>query len=404
MNRPTGGWLSSLEIFTSKEKQATAGSNRKGEIMRFIHLACAALMLSATPAASAETAPTIGPSEANNSASTEATPQLEHIAVWTEDLKKTAKFLDEALGWKTHPMQFGVYEDNDRFGGMDLAFVDANGIWIELIQPTTPGPGLDLLKAKGKGAIVELDFAVPNLDRATKRLRLMGIEAVGMDGKPMQDGGLLNEWVLKDGKRVDADERLAYIPTEVTRGTQIELFWEYPNGALNVRDEMWKQAGFMGLEDGPRIDHVTILAADLQKSTEVYTKVLGLTRSPQNNGVRRDWLGVGDANSAWIRGNEKGFDIQLIAPPTTKAGSALVDKFTDGNIMEIGVEVSDLSKFYDQMKTKGITLTTGNGQALTGRKKFVTSGNQLIRYAYFPYEKSEGMRIMVFQRQQKNLN
>src|SRR5436309_2621587 len=70
-------------------------------------------------------------------------PKLEHIAVWTADIDKTAAFLTSELGWRRHPLQFGVRNESPEFGGMKLAFVDANGLWLELVQPTTPGPGLD---------------------------------------------------------------------------------------------------------------------------------------------------------------------------------------------------------------------------------------------------------------------
>src|ERR1700722_19751325 len=85
-------------------------------------------------------------------------PHLEHLAVWVQDLDKTAAFLQDALGWRRHPLKFGVEADSKVYGGMKLGFVDANGIWLELVQPTTPGPGMDFLKEKGNGAPGKLDF------------------------------------------------------------------------------------------------------------------------------------------------------------------------------------------------------------------------------------------------------
>jgi hypothetical protein len=107
---------------------------------------------------------------------------------------------------------------------------------------------------------------------------------------------------------------------------------------------------------------------------------------------------VGDASQSWIRSNERGFGIQVVAAPATPAGAALLKKFGQGNIMELAVEVPDIDAFYDQMKSKGIVMTAGDGGALPKGKKAVATETSAIRYNYFPLDRSEGMHIMVYQR------
>jgi catechol 2,3-dioxygenase-like lactoylglutathione lyase family enzyme len=331
-----------------------------------------------------------------------AQPHLEHIAVWVKDVDKTAKFLSSALGWRRHPLVFGVNDDDKTFGGMSLAFVDANGLWLELVQPTTPGPGMEFLKQKGNGALVELDFFADDFDKAEAAVRAKGIQPMGMDGKPMVNGGLLTEWAIKDGKRVKGEERLLYFPMEVSRGTSVEIGWEYPTGVVLYRDATWSDAQRTP-RSGPRLDHTVVLAQDLEKSAKFYNAVLGLPRIPVKTGVRRDWMGVGDATHAWFKGNNKGTGIQVVMPPATPAGTALIKnpKYGDGAIMELDVEVKDIDAFYDKMKTKGITMVAGDGSSLpAGSKAAVMEGSD-VRYSYFPEDKSEGMRIMVFQRAAK---
>ncbi len=68
--------------------------------------------------------------------------RLDHIAVWVGDLEKTSKFLTDIVGWKRHPMEFGVSPEDETTGGMEGVFFDANGVWLELILPTSPGPGV----------------------------------------------------------------------------------------------------------------------------------------------------------------------------------------------------------------------------------------------------------------------
>jgi catechol 2,3-dioxygenase-like lactoylglutathione lyase family enzyme len=326
-------------------------------------------------------------------------PHLEHMAVWVKDLDKTAAFLSDALGWRRHPLQFGVNDDSKVYGGMKLGFVDANGIWLELVQPTTPGPGMDFLKEKGNGALVELDFFVDDFDKAVAAVKAKGIQPMGMDGKPMVNGGLLSEWAIKDGKRVRGDERLLYFPMEVSRGTSVEIGWEYPNGVVLLRDATWNDANRTP-RSAPHVDHTVVLAADLEKTSKFYTDTLGLPRHSLKTGVRKEWMGVGDDGHAWIAGNPHGMWIEVVQPSASAAGKAILanKQFGDGMIMELDVEVADIAKFYDSMKAKGIVMTVDGDSPLPAGKKAVPVGSTGDSYSYFPVKKSEGMRIMVFQR------
>lgn len=324
-------------------------------------------------------------------------PSLEHMAIWAESVDRSAKFLHDTLGWKLHPMVFGVPDDNPVYGGMDLRFVDANGLWLELVQPTTAGPGMDFMKEKGNGAIVELDFFVQDFDRNVAQMKARGIDLIGMDGKPMVGDGLLQEYVMVDGKRVVADERLSYLPFDLARGTSIEMGWEYPNGAVYVRDAQWSPA-LATPKDMPRLDHVVVLAQDLEASAKVYSDVLRLPRRGLASGLRRDWLGVTEEGHAWFEGNAHGFWIELVTPQRNQNGAAALKKFGDGNIMELVAEVQDIEAFHDRMQTLGITMTAGDDRPLPRGKKAVTMKRTGDRYAYFPLNKSEGMRIMVMQR------
>jgi catechol 2,3-dioxygenase-like lactoylglutathione lyase family enzyme len=323
-------------------------------------------------------------------------PHLEHVAVWAADLEKTAAFLEEALGWRRHPLEFGVRDDSTVYGGMKLAFVDANGFWIELVEPTTEGPGMEFLKQKGNGSIVELDFFVDDFEKTVEWIKGKGVEPWGMDGKPMVNGGLLQEWAKIDGKIRNADERLLYLPADVSRGTSIELGWEYPSGVVFYRDETWgPEKRTPGA--APRMDHVTVAASDLEKTAEVYTGVLELKRASGAPGLAREWMGVSESEQTWIHGNSQVW-VNLVAPTGPAGARILADpRFGEGNIMELAAEVSSIDAFYDQMKAKGITMTAGDGVALPPGAKSVKSpaGD---RYSYFPLDRSEGMRILVFER------
>lgn len=345
-----------------------------------------ALVLSTQPASAAPASPEHSPT----------TPHLEHVAVWAENIDATAAFLADALGWRRHPLEFGVREDSTVFGGMKLAFVDANGFWLELVQPTTAGPGMDFLRQKGNGSIVELDFFVDDFDRSVALLKSKGVEPHGMDDKPMVAGGLLEEWAKIDGEVRTAAERLAYLPIDVARGTSIELGWEYPSGVVVHRDRTWSDDDRTP-RSTPRMDHVTVAAADLEATVDVYTRILDLKRRPGAPGLSRDWMGVTGTGQTWIDGNA-GVWINVVAPTGARGVQVLKDpRFGDGSIIELAAEVSDIDAFYDAMRAKGIEMTAGDGLPLpAGSKAVMTSTGD--RYNYFPRDRAQGMRILIFER------
>jgi catechol 2,3-dioxygenase-like lactoylglutathione lyase family enzyme len=319
-------------------------------------------------------------------------PRLEHIAIWARDLDASAAFLHDVLGWRRHPMAFGVPEDNPVFGGMDLAFVDANGLWIELVQPTTEGPGQEFLDQKGDGAIVELDFEIDDFEANLDAYRQRGIELIGMDGKPLYDGGLLQEWVLTDGKRVPADEHLSYLPFDLARGTSIELFTEEPNGAVIVRDATWTDAQRTPAS-APRLDHVVLIAADLEATSRVYTDIMGLAPLPARPGIHRGWLGAGKQHHAWIDANGRGLALEIVQPA---AGSEALSALGDGTILELAVRVADLDAFAASLRSKGLQPSSGE-DALPAGTAALTDPETGHRYFYLPQAQCHGMRILMFE-------
>ena len=148
------------------------------------------------------------------------------------------------------------------------------------------------------------------------------------------------------------------------------------------------------------MDHVLVIASDLESTATVYTDTLRLQRHPSAPGLPREWMGFGAGQHSWIRGNDHGTWIALMAPSTPADGKAVLGdaRFGEGAIMELGVEVDDIDAFYDHMKAKDITMTAGDATSLPSGQKSVLIESSGDRYSYFPLDKSEGMRILVFQR------
>lgn len=326
-----------------------------------------------------------------------AQPRLEHMAIWAESVDRSAKFLHDTLGWKLHPMVSGVPDDNPVYGGMDPRFVDASGLWLELVQPTTAGPGTDFMEEKGNGAIVERDFFVQGFDRNVALMKARGIDLIGMDGKPMVGDGLLQEYVMVDGRRAVADERLSYLPFDLAQATSLEMGWEYPDGDVYVRDAQWSPA-LATPKHSPRLDHVVVLAQDLEASAKAYSYALRSPRHDLATGLRRDWVGVTEEGHAWLQGNTQGFWIGIVTPQRNRNGTAAVQRFGDGNIMELVAELQDTGASYDRMQQLGITMTVGDDRPSPRGKKPLTMRRTGDRHACFPLNRSEAMRSVVTQR------
>jgi catechol 2,3-dioxygenase-like lactoylglutathione lyase family enzyme len=99
---------------------------------------------------------------------------------------------------------------------------------------------------------------------------------------------------------------------------------------------MWKEERAKPAT-GPRVDHVVVLGADLEKTARVYTGVLGLRRHPMTTGLSRDWMGMGHGLHAWIDGNGKRLWIEVIH--RRRPRNRVLKRFGDGAVTELDAEV-----------------------------------------------------------------
>lgn len=332
---------------------------------------------------------------------TSLTPKLrlDHLAIWVENMEKTAGFLTDVLGLKRHPMVVEVSDDDPTCGGMEAVFVDGNGLWLEMILPTTPGPGMDILEQVGDGAIVEINFEAVDTDYMAiiDDMALKGVQMVSMDGSPLKDGGRIDEGVRGMKETQETGQRIAYWPTALSGGTTIEVYEKIladETNLLNVRDKMWESE--TADLNSPRIDHVSILVEDLEKTANFYTDTMGLKCHPLTFRIQEDRKAVGGMRNTFIEAN--GVWVQLVQPTGPGPLMDLLKDKGDGYAMEIAVEVGDLDAFYDRMQAKGVTMVNLNGSPLASGTKGVRLENYGDRFHYFPLEVSRGLRVMVMER------
>lgn len=325
--------------------------------------------------------------------------RLDHMVVWVDDMEESSKFFTDILGWKRHPLEFGVTADDPTTGGMEGAFFDANGFWLELILPTSPGPGMDILNEKGAGAIIEINFEPADYDATLADMEAKGITMENMDGTPISsNGGTIKEGVGK-GDEIDNEkgQRIAYWPKEVAGGTTVEIFerGEDETSLINVRDAMWKDQ--KPDPNSPFIDHISIFVKDLEKSAKFYTDVMGLKRHPMKTVID------GDANQV-VGGMEVAFIdagdvwLELVQPTGPGPVMDLLNEKGDGYVAEMIIEVDDMDKFYDEMKAKGIELLNIDGKPFENNEKSYTLKPFGIKAAYFPTDVTHGLSVEAYQR------
>lgn len=314
----------------------------------------------------------------------DCTPVFDHIAVWAADTEASAKFLTEVMGWKRHPTVIRVSDEEKTTGGMIGTFFDAPGLWIELIEPTTPGPGRDILDALGDGALVEINFDVgDSYGLALQKLADRGVEMLSMDGSPLRDGGTIDEGVFDDGEIQNAGQRIAYFPTELTHGTTVE-YYEVLSGddgsLIHERDRVWKDET---REPGtPYIDHVSIVTDDAEHAVAFFGEYMGLRPKPGTIEEAGAKIVLVDANGA----DDTDLWLRLVEPTSGSRAARMLEARGPGHIMELGVVVDDIAAFQLRVAALGITLVNARGEPFE-------AADVIVQEAYFRPEESCGIPI-----------
>lgn len=324
---------------------------------------------------------------------------FDHAAIWVEDMEKTVSFLTDIVGWRRHPMVVEVSADDPTVGGMHAVFVDANGLWLEMILPTSEGPGMDILRQVGDGAIVEINFEAEDYEATLESMRARGITMLAMDGSPIgEDGGRIDEGVAGVEGTHETGQRIAYWPTDISRGTTVEIYEVLKGDETNllyIRDQQWSEE--YKNPTGPRISHVSIVVADLEKSASFYTDVMGLRRHSAEFEIDASANeGVGGMKACFIDTN--GVYLELFQPTGEGPLNDLLETKGDGYIAELIAEVDDIALYFDQVKAKGIHLAGLDGQPLDEDAKCILIQPHGDKIAYFPSAVSCGLTIEVVER------
>jgi catechol 2,3-dioxygenase-like lactoylglutathione lyase family enzyme len=271
----------------------------------------------------------------------EATARLDRIGIVVRNTERTLAFLTSILGFRSHPMIFGIEADSSHSGGLKLRFVEGNGIWYVLIEPTSAGPGQDELNLRGDGAMSELDIEVDNLDAAIDRTEKAGVPVVNWDGKPFANGE--RGWTIQP-----YGLRLVYLESRGSKGIPIEVYQRGPiaTDLLHKRDRM-----FAGEPDAdpiaPRLSHITVLVRDIDATADFLSSSLKFR--PRSPSSARE--GDGPNGSQCLMVDANGPLLELVQPAPDSPEMRVLESKGDGFLAEMVYSVSNLHSFRQQLES-----------------------------------------------------
>lgn len=179
------------------------------------------------------------------------TIRVDRLAIFVSDIERSARFYSDVLGLHRNA---GVTEldgsTNERSGGLKVAFVDANGVWLALVQPVGDGPLMDYLRKHGDGHIAELILETDDLGAFYDRMKARGIPLLDTRGDPVDPQAKAH--VLEP-----YGDRIAYLPASLVGGLVIELAQRGPpaSSLLERRDREGAAARSSGAATRNHVTH-----------------------------------------------------------------------------------------------------------------------------------------------------
>jgi len=140
--------------------------------------------------------------------------KLDHIGIVVEKLdKEILDFYQEAFGC-LKPRSFHVQDTDEEINYVYLPFPKGDN-YVELLAPVR-GPCRDFLKKKGQGTMFELCVEVDSMKEFYDEMKKRGITLVDSGGRSLPPE---KPYCMIPGD----DNKYAYLPTDKTFGTTIEL-------------------------------------------------------------------------------------------------------------------------------------------------------------------------------------
>ena len=140
--------------------------------------------------------------------------KLDHIGILVESLDKgVVDFYQQTLGCEK-AKYFHVKNSDEEINYVYLPFPKGDN-YVELLCPVR-GPSKDFMDKKGPGTMFEMCVEVDNMEEFYDEMKKKGITLCDPMGRPLPPE---KKWCMIAGD----DNKYAYLPTNRTFGTTIEL-------------------------------------------------------------------------------------------------------------------------------------------------------------------------------------
>lgn len=140
--------------------------------------------------------------------------KLDHIGIIVEKLdKEVIEFYQQVLGCGREK-HFHIKNSDEEINYAYLPFPKADN-YVELLAPVS-GPSKEFMEKKGAGAMFEMCVEVDSMDEFYDEMKKRGINLCDSMGKPLPQE---RRWCSIPGD----DNKYAYLPTDKTYGTTIEI-------------------------------------------------------------------------------------------------------------------------------------------------------------------------------------
>ncbi len=127
--------------------------------------------------------------------------KIDHLAVVVDDLDAALNFWQGALG-----LPLGGKEHNEH-EAVDIAFLEAGGARVELLQPIGDESGIAKYLAKRGPGMHHICFAVADLEAAMTQMTAANVELINTTPRTREDG-----------------TRYAFVHPKSTGGVLVELY------------------------------------------------------------------------------------------------------------------------------------------------------------------------------------
>jgi hypothetical protein len=279
---------------------------------------------------------------------------LIQVGMVVKDLQKSMeKCIDYGIG-PMYVLEFnpGCVSEMHLYGkkkdyAMNVGVCPIEDVRYELIEPITESIYSDYLDKCGEGIIHHLKLGVDNYYEAIEYMESIGIQII-------QSGHQLGDRGKNMYTYLDTSESLGYI-LEITN-VEKDFIKPKPDRWFPENKKMISDPVFI------RPKNIGVVVKDLPGKIEQYSGLFGLESWTIKEFYKKN------VNDMYIDGKKKDYSVKmgfytlgntqlkLIEPQDESIFSDFYDKYGEGIIHHLGVEVNDYNRALDLLQSKGVEI------------------------------------------------